>query len=314
MLAIQGTGRIKKIAARKRDGTVVAKINGMHCPRKHMINDGGWDKIRQAKYLFAFVSSPEIYKQEELRERVKGWCHALRDDSRLPEGVPNILLPESDFLDHRMVQFDPHKVIYDYFYFTINGKAGLRHKGLSVFLDMLPTLGKYKLRGLIIVYFPNTPTHKKFTVNLSEKHRHYLQRYQDFLTFHWGILKGDGMNRVMTNCRFGLFPNTEDNSPRLISEALIRNVPILVNNDIHGGWHYVNEHTGKLFKSGSNKSVSKSIAFMLSKQFYAREYYHEHYGFDRSSRKLAKFVNELFGFDYTHMYFNDFRDYLEKIK
>ncbi|KKN24739.1 hypothetical protein LCGC14_0891860 [marine sediment metagenome] len=314
MLAIQGTGRIKSMAGRKSNGTVIEKISGLKCPRKHMINQEGWKIVKKSQHLFAFVSSPDIYRQEELRNQVKGWCHALRDSSKLPKNVPNILLPESDFLDSRMVLFKPHDIRYDYFYFTINGKAGLRHKGLSIFLDILPYLCKRKLRGLVIVYFPNVPLHKKFTVKLSKHHREMLSKYERFLTFHWGILKPEGMNRVMTNCKFGLFPNTVDNSPRLISESLIRNVPVMMNKYIDGGWHYINKHTGALFDKSSKKSVLRAIDFMLENKFKTRDYYESHYGFDRSSKKLAQFLNGLFGFDYTHMYFNDFRHYLREIK
>ena len=121
------------------------------------------------------------------------------------------------------------------------------------------------------------------------------------------------MNTMMTSCRFGLFPNVVDNSPRIISESLIRNVPVMINNDIHGGWHYVNKDTGVLFKKDNKSNTEEAIDTLMSSDFSPREYYREHYGFEKSSRRLASFINRLFGLSYTHAYFRDYQKYLEEI-
>ena len=119
MLRIQGTDRIQKISGRKEDGSV-ERIRDLTCPRKHMIDDKGWRKIRNATNIFAFVSSPKIYKQSEMLARVQAWCHPFRyPDKRLPPDIPAILLPESDFIDSSLVTCKaPRKIQYDYFYFT----------------------------------------------------------------------------------------------------------------------------------------------------------------------------------------------------
>jgi hypothetical protein len=311
MLSIQGTGRTKKIAFRRANGEIIKKAPDLLAARKHVINDKGWRKLQGVSNVFCFVSSPKIYKQDKLRRMSKGWCHALRNKNVLPQGIPEILLPESDFLNSDMVYYKKNSIEYDYFYFTINAKAGVDHKGLYEFLDILPVLCKHKLKGKIIVYFPNLGKHKRFLVKLKPHHYENLKTYAAYLDFHWGFLNEFQMNNVMTSCRFGLFPNTVDNSPRLISESLIRNVPILVNKKIHGGWHYVNRNTGTLF---TKKNLDKSIDFILSNKFHAKECYETHYGFKRSSKKLADFLKTVFGYDnITHAYFSDFYKYLEAI-
>ena len=311
MLSIQGTGRSKSIAFRKKSGEVIKKIPGLIAARKHVIDEKGWVGLRSTPHVFCFVSSPKIYRQEEVCRLSKGWCHALRDKAVLPDRVPEILLPESDFLDDNMVYFKRNKVKYDYFYFTINASPGINNKGLYEFLDILPVLHRHKLKGKVIVYFPNSGNTKRFTVKLNTHHKENLKKYSKYVDFHWGFLHKTQMNDVMTSCKFGLFPNTADNSPRIISESLIRDVPVLLNQKIHGGWHYINKDTGALF---NRNNIEECIELMMSNNFHAKDYYEANYGFERSSKKLASFIRMLFGYDdVTHAYFSDFDKYLECI-
>ena len=311
MLRIQGTGRIKSLAGRKSDGSV-ENVEGIICPRKHTINRREQIKIKSAPRVLAFVSSPLIYNDDVIKDRAKGWCHAFRDTSRLPSGVPNILLPESDFIDPKMVYFSPQSKLYDYFYFTINATPGIKNKGLYTFIDILPTLCKHKLKGLVVVYFPNFPTSKKFKVKLSKQQKNILRASEPFLTYHWGLLGDKQMNNAMVSCRFGLFPNTVDNSPRIISESLVRDIPVMINDRIDGGWHYVQKDTGCLFNVSN---LDESIDFMMSNDFHAKEIYQNTYGFEKSSKRLCDFIKGIFGYNqYTHMYFKDFKKYLKAIR
>jgi len=311
MLEIQGTGRSKSIAFRKCNGEVIRKVPGLIAARKHIIDKNGWKKLKNTPNVFCFVSSPKIYNQEKIRNISKGWCHALQNKKLLPIDVPKMLLPESDFLDDSMVYYKENKIKYDYFYFTINAKPGIQNKGLYQFLDILPALSKFGLKGKVIVYFPNSGRVRRFVVNLKSKHKENLKKYSKYLSFHWGLMNQRQMNDIMTSCRFGLFPNTVDNSPRIISESLIRNTPILVNENIHGGWHYVNKNTGILF---NKENINKCIEFMMSNKFHSKEYYDANYGFKKSSKKLALFLSQIFGYeDISNAYFSDFSKYLEMI-
>lgn len=314
MLTLQGTGRYKRIVGRKYSGEVET-IRGLVCQRKHVINSEGWAVVSQARRLFAFVSSPKIYKQTRLINLVKGWCHGFRKPKKyIPGKSPKILLPESDFMDPMFVPCKDRgiKKEYDYFYFTINASPGLDNKGLKIFIESLPELCRQKLRGLIIVYFPNSGHPKRWVVRLSDMHQKILEKHKSFLTYKWGLQSGSRINKTMQSCRFGFFPNTVDNSPRLISECLIRNTPILINKDIHGGWHYVSKETGSTFDLDT---LRESIDKVMTGDFHPREYYMSRYGFETSSKKLAGFLREVFNIkDYSHVYFSDFKDYLREIR
>ncbi len=310
MLRLQGTGRTQKIVGRKSNGSV-EKVKRLLCARKHVINND-WVKIRKAKWLFAFVSSPHIYRQKEMLKRVSAWCHVFRHPERiLPKGVPSILLTESDFIDSSLIESSHSKSYkYDFCYFTLNASPGYENKGLYTFIEILPILCKMKLKGKVVVYFPNSGDIKRFTVPLSMIQSRILAEHSTYITFHWGLLDDNDMDKCMSECRFGLFPNTVDNSPRILSECLSRDLPVLVNDKIDGGWHYVNNQTGTFFNA---VDIETKLKFMLKHKFDAKKYYETNFGFEKSAERLAEFLNPIFGYKYTHMCFKAFETRLKQI-
>ena len=65
----------------------------------------------------------------------------------------------------------------------------------------------------------------------------------------------------MSKCKFLFLPNIRDASPRVLTEALVVDVPVLVNKKIYGGTKYVNENTGELFSDEKDlpKGVRKNV-------------------------------------------------------
>ena len=62
------------------------------------------------------------------------------------------------------------------------------------------------------------------------------------------FLAFDAFQKEMQKCRFLFVPNIADASPRVITEAICYNMPVLVNRNILGGWHYVEPGvTGEFF-------------------------------------------------------------------
>jgi len=313
MINLQGPGSLKKICGVREDGRV-KRISDLSFARKHLTRDKERHNIQKRKHIFAFVSSPKIYHDIDVIKYAKGWCHAFQNPKEfLPPHRPRKLLPESDFMDPAFIPYVPHQSKkYDFFYFTLNGKAGIRNKGLDVFCDCVKTLcGKMKLRGLVIVYFPNVPRIRRL-ISLNEHQERKLRKYKNSLEFMWGKLSYEQMAEIASRSQFGFFPNTIDNSPRTISETLIRDCPILVNEDIHGGWHYVNDQTGQLF---NRKNLREKIEKLLTEKYNPREYFVQNYGFEKSTRRLAEFVHKTIPLEkrYTHMYFNQYEHYLREI-
>jgi hypothetical protein len=313
MINIQGPGSLKKISGKSCN--YIGRIPDILFARKHLTSPKEEKNIQKTKNLFAFVSSPKIYKDKRILSKVCGWCHSFRDpDIFLPKSIPKILLPESDFIDPMFVACNKKEnTVYDFFYFTINSQDGIRHKGLDIFCKCLDILCcKHKLRGVVIVYFPNVAKIKKFRITNNEQNN-VIHRNSKYLTFLWGKLSNEKMSELCSRCKFGFFPNRIDNSPRIIAESLVRDIPVMIFDQIHGGWHYVSENSGCIFNI---ENLNEKIEYILNNKFYPREWYLNNFGFEKSSRKLANFVQSLVKLDnvYSHMYFNNFEKYLRKIK
>ena len=83
-----------------------------------------------------------------------------------------------------------------------------------------------------------------------------------------------------------------DCSPLLLVESLIRECPVLVNEDILGGWKYVDQDTGSFFNLNN---LDKNLDFMLSKKnFNSRDSYMAKYGYLKTSIRLARFIGKYF--------------------
>jgi hypothetical protein len=61
--------------------------------------------------------------------------------------------------------------------------------------------------------------------------------------------------------RFAFIPQVHDASPRVSTQALIHDIPLLMNRHISGGWKYMNDQTGEFFTDMSDfrQSLEKII-------------------------------------------------------
>merc|ERR1711879_563532 len=62
----------------------------------------------------------------------------------------------------------------------------------------------------------------------------YLERQDDFFSY-------------VKQSRFLFLPQVHDASPRVASQALALNVPLLMNRNLIGGWKYLQPETGEFF-------------------------------------------------------------------
>ncbi len=237
--------------------------------------------IKRYKYAIGMVSAHNIYRKYNT-PFCKIWCHCFRDVNKYLPGKPSILLSESDFVDPLAIKTPVRPLKYDFYYFTTGGKPGSYYKGMNLFVDSLPILcGELGLKGLVVKYAkPKRP----FLLN--RKQQRIWKQYSKSIRF----LKGKkNTASIMSICKFGFFPNIKDCSPLLLSESLVRNIPILVNENILGGWKYVNDETGALFDGGNLKEKTE---FLLNTEFNTREEYMKKYGYKNSATRLANFCKK----------------------
>ena len=98
----------------------------------------------------------------------------------------------------------------------------------------------------------------------------------------------------MRQSRFLFVPAVYDASPRVITEAMSLNVPVLMNENIVGGWKYICKETGVFF-SGISSLKGSVVELMSNLNTYTpRSYIQQHYGRQISGKQLKGFVEKFF--------------------
>ena len=252
--------------------------------------------------FFTFVSSPYLLQNNLVQKISSVWLHPWQHpDKYLSSSIKQYCFSESDFVDPVMFsKINTESKSWDYCYFTVGGDDGIEHKGYNVFKRLLPSLSTYK--GHVIIYgklpkFPKKEIKRLRNVGIKVSTK---------------CFNASQVENIILKSRFGLFPNIKDCSPRMIPECLIRNVPVLVNNDIWGGWKYINDNTGKLF---GIKTFEKCIKQVLSNNFSPRSDFMAQYGMLNSSKKLSQILGEHFTevTNYSHIYFETHKQYMKKV-
>lgn len=103
--------------------------------------------------------------------------------------------------------------------------------------------------------------------------------------------------------RFAFVPQMHDASPRVATQALVHDVPLLMNKHISGGWKYVNEKTGEFFHDMSDfsQSLSKILRGAATPDKYQpRKWVLENYGNEHAGKRLLAFVKDNFA-DRVHL-------------
>ena len=99
----------------------------------------------------------------------------------------------------------------------------------------------------------------------------------------------------MRQSRFLFLPQVWDASPRVATEAMTLNVPLLMNENIVGGWKYINGETGEFFHD--HLDLRESVEHLMAnlRGYEPRKYVLENYGDQNAGAQLRKFVEENFG-------------------
>ncbi len=105
------------------------------------------------------------------------------------------------------------------------------------------------------------------------------------------FLKFDEFSKKMQECKYLFVPNIADASPRVITEALTYNMPVLVNYDILGGWNNVIPGiTGEFFTS--EKDIEYSLKKLIEnyESYKPRDWFMKNRGKEVSGKILADFL------------------------
>ncbi|MGH8193623.1 MAG: hypothetical protein ACREQ8_04360 [Woeseiaceae bacterium] len=210
----------------------------------------------------------------------EGWCHCFREPGRfLPPERPRVLLSYSDFTDPTVIAKDrlgPDAVDsprFDFIYVGANQSWKMETKNWSLANRCLSRLsGELGLRGLVIGVSADA-----------------IDAVRG-LTF-WRWLPYLRFLQVLARSRFLFVPNELDASPRILTEALCLDVPLLVHRPILGGWKYVQPATGVFFDR--EEEVTGAASHCLNGSFHPRSWYLAHHGPQRAGETLRLLIEEL---------------------
>ena len=242
-------------------------------------------------------------------ELTRGWCSCFRPEINLKyikQGFPLANIAESDFANFEIHKPDPSvKKEYDFIYICLkDGEKKTEDKDCpntwqgqirrwdiaKKILDIMCT--QYKLKGLLI---------GRIGCEIPQQ-CHQLMETTDFLQYNDFI-------KQYNKCKFMLNCSESDASPRVISENMCYDNPILVNKKILGGWQYVNDDTGAFFDPDNLEEFQQVLSQFLNKlnnnKFTPREWIINNYGKINSGKKLKSFVQSLCKEDELNFKFED---------
>ena len=191
-------------------------------------------------------------------------------------------ISESDFYDIEDNNIKKEK-IYDFIYICnkdhgdscpLDGWNAI-NRNYNLALKCFPIMVKeYKLKGLCV---------GRVGCDLSE--------YGDNITIT-GFLPWQELQDKMRQSKFLFLPNIYDASPRVVAECLIKDLPVLMNNNIICGFKYITPETGKYFIDEHN--IRNALDILLPKinnnSISPKKWWAENYGVERSSIKLRDFL------------------------
>ncbi len=236
------------------------------------------------------ISNPFEDKFHEKRDHnylnmVSSWIYCFRHPSKemMDSGLPLLQLAEADLKDTEAYKPDSTEKKYDFMYCCLkdNDKCEPGWQSFNRNWDLakkcLEVMCRdFGLKGVLI-----GRENCEFT-----EHCLGITEVIPFLPF-------EEFQKKMKECKFLFVPNIADASPRVITEAISYNMPVLVNYNILGGWNNVIPGvTGEFFTSEEDVKESLNRIVHGHHNYRPRQWFVNNRGKKISGRVLADFLIE----------------------
>lgn len=217
---------------------------------------------------------------------VSTWLHCFRKQEYIEpfRHLPNLLLTEADLKDVLNIKEDKNvKKEYDFLYCCLSDndecKPGWQSYNRNWELAkkcLIVMCKKFKLKGLMV----GRQNCEYTTECLGIVKTLPLLKYEEF-------------QKELKKSRFLFVPNVSDASPRVITEAICYNIPVLVNKNIFGGWHNVIPSiTGETFNDEND--IEEVLDRMLNinniSTYQPKKWFTENRGRHHSGKLLSEFL------------------------
>ena len=226
-------------------------------------------------------------RNHDYTKMVSTWLHCFREE-KIPQNLrdskmPLLLMTEADlkFVDNEPLP--PMEKEYDFIYCCLedNEKCDpgwqsyirnwdLAKKCLEVMCS------RFHLKGILV-----GRKNCEFTDKCNG-----IVKVTPFLDYH-------EFQAEMKKCRFLFVPNISDASPRVITEAICYNMPVLVNYNIVGGWHNVISGVTGEFFTNEKDIIPQLEKITTNYNFYQpRSWFQSNRGSKHSAKILANFLKQ----------------------
>lgn len=180
---------------------------------------------------------------------------------------------------------------YDFLIATWAGD--IIHKHWDLVMEMIPTLCEnHKL--CLIVYKGRIKSDEREIINK------FIKTENLILLERWTTK--DEFPILLNESRILIVPSEWDNKPRVLDQALLCDVPVVVNKNIYGGHKFITEKTGCSALPHELGNASLALLQNSAGKIQTRAWYLENHGPYNAAIKLTKLVNETFNADFKLIY------------
>jgi hypothetical protein len=223
----------------------------------------GFRFLGMTNYMtFPQAATGDVWDYNSLCE---AWCHCFRQpDGYLPSDRPRALISHSDFTDyvwlspaHVTPQCEPD-FVHDFIYVGTRESWKQPAKNWALAARCISRIcEELSLRALLI----DVPSEGLEP----STHIHVIQP-----------LPWPAFVARLAHARFLFAPNFLDPSPKVLTETLCLDRPLVVNRQILGGWKYINAFTGAFFDDENN--VVAAVRNCLTRFKSPRRWFCANYG------------------------------------
>lgn len=238
------------------------------------------------------------YPKDKYVGMFPGFLHMLRpDDAKktFPPHVKLLLMSQSDFQlpNHAPRDYSvPRK--WDFTYSGSDQDVANECKGWSSFaknwsfaVEALEVMcGELGMTGVLVA-----------TIDKQNRKRCKIPKSCEGKMLQTQYIPQDQFLHYVEQSRFLFLPQIHDASPRVSTQALATDTPLLMNRHIAGGWKYLNEQTGEKFSDLSDfREAARKIVQNadVENHYRPREWIREHYGNAIQGERLFKFIRDEF--------------------
>ena len=233
------------------------------------------------------ISEGEYEKKDtfDYHNKIRNWlcCFKYKENYGFTSWNWVVDISESDFYDAETVEHVDK--LYDFIYICNKDADGCPMSGWNAInrnFDLakkcFPIMcNEFGLKGLIV---------GREGCDLEKE---YNGKLEVVGWLDWHILQ-----EKMRQSKFLFVPNIFDASPRVVTECITKDLPVLMNRDILCGSKYINYETGELFTDDTD--IRQALTALFDKQYNIspKKWWSENYSQEKSQKALREFLDRAF--------------------